>query len=245
MTKKAYKDKIQHFNKMVKNKANKIAKKYSNGIIYNIKNKINNKNYIGSTTATKEKRFREHKYASESKIIHKHTNFIKAIQEFGIDNFEISIIEKWPCDNVWQLTKREGYHQVLNNTVKNGYNDEYANLPIFVRKLKNKIWQAEWHQNQKKTNNEYNEKRKMSSKKWIENNKEKFIETKRKYIKKISEGENRDKYLQQKRESYEKNKDKHNEIIKCDCGGTYQKKAKNRHFKTKKHQEYEKCKQIK
>lgn len=252
---------------MPKHKDYDMKKDYANGIIYLSRNKINNQKYIGSTTASLERRKREHKYASQTNIKRGHSKFIKAIQEFGFDNFEFSIIEKWSCDNAKQLHKREGYYQVLYNTKFNGYNTEYAEPLIFVAKLKDSKWKAEWHQINK-NREDVKERNKINKAIWKENNIEKFKEMKAKADKKYREGPKREELLQKKRdygqenkeaiavknkiyreeneelikqrkkEYYEKNKERLNVQVKCPCGGTYISRAKARHEKTLTHQNY-------
>lgn len=251
---------------MTKNKDYSVKKDYANGIIYLSRNKINNQKYIGSTTGTLERRKKEHKNVSLTTNNKRHTTFIKAIQEFGFDNFEFSIIEKWPCDNAKQLHKREGYYQVLYNTKNNGYNTEYAEPLIFVAKLKDAKWKAEWYQ-LNKIKEGTREKAKINSDNWKKNNPEKYKEMKAKADKKYREGPKREELLQKKRDYgqenkeaiavknkvyreenadiikqrkkdyYEKNKERLNAQVKCPCGGTYSLRSKTRHDKTKKHLE--------
>ena len=62
-------------------------------------------------------------------------------------------------------------------------------------------------------------------------------------LKKISEKEYKKKYYQSNKGDildkrklyYDKNKEKLNENINCECGGKYQFRSKARHFKSKKH----------
>ena len=66
---------------------------------------------------------------------------------------------------------------------------------------------------------------KENHKKYYEKNKEKY----NKYYEK-----NKDKHI----EIYKKNKEKINEKFTCECGGSFTKINKFKHFKTKKHQKY-------
>ena len=91
-------------------------------IIYKITNKFNGKVYIGKTTRSLEKRKEEHiKYAK------KHKNFIlyRAINKYGIDNFEFEIIDE--TDNKNELTLLEQkyikqYNSYIGFEICNGYN---------------------------------------------------------------------------------------------------------------------------
>lgn len=73
--------------------------------IYGIKNKINNKLYIGKTTYSLDKRFKEHKRDStrNSKEVRP---LYRAFRKYGIENFEIFQIEE--C-NIEALSDREIY----------------------------------------------------------------------------------------------------------------------------------------
>ena len=89
------------------------------GRVYIIKNKVNNKVYVGQTTQTVEERWKYHKRASrdKNKIQYK---FYKAINDIGIDNFYCEILE----DNILEekLEEKEVYYISLYDSFKNGYN---------------------------------------------------------------------------------------------------------------------------
>lgn len=86
------------------------------GFIYIIKNKINDKVYVGQTTKTVEERFKQHKKLSKSssnQLIH------KAIKKYGKENFYIETLEC--CENIL-LDEREIIFIKLYNSFKDGYN---------------------------------------------------------------------------------------------------------------------------
>lgn len=84
------------------------------GIIYKATNKTNGKAYVGQTVQTIEKRMMQHMYG------HK-TYFDCAIDRFGIDNFEIEIIDT--ADSIDELNEKEKYYiSSLNTMLPNGYN---------------------------------------------------------------------------------------------------------------------------
>ena len=83
-------------------------------IIYKLTNKINGKVYIGQTVRTLEERIKEH-------TSHNKTAISKAIRKYGINNFEIEIIEK--CKTVKELNSREKYWiKKYNSFSETGYN---------------------------------------------------------------------------------------------------------------------------
>lgn len=98
--------------------------------IYIIKNKINNKVYIGKSQDI-ERRFREHIIGRKTAVL-----LARAIKKYGLENFEFSIIEECPKD---MLANREEYYIDLyrSRDRKYGYNiakggsggDTITNLP--------------------------------------------------------------------------------------------------------------------
>lgn len=90
--------------------------------IYKITNIINNKIYIGATTKTVKDRFRSHIKDSKSNRC-KHRPLYKAFNEYGIDNFNIEIIEE--CKNCERFDREIFWIDRLN-TYNNGYNDTYG-----------------------------------------------------------------------------------------------------------------------
>lgn len=85
------------------------------GYIYKISNQINNKVYIGQTSRTIEKRWKDHQ---KSAIIDQ-TPLYRAMRKYGIDQFHISEIEKCSDD---LLNEREIYWIDYYNSYYNGYN---------------------------------------------------------------------------------------------------------------------------
>jgi len=84
------------------------------GVIYKITNKFNFMVYIGKTARTLEIRMKEH--LSETK-----TYIDRAIHKYGIDAFEVSVIEE--CATLEELNEREIFWIAFYNCKKpNGYN---------------------------------------------------------------------------------------------------------------------------
>lgn len=105
-------------------------------IIYQIKNKINNKIYVGQTIQALSSRIADHKCKSKRKKwlgeLHKDMN------KFGFENFESKILEK--CNSREELNIKEKYWiKKLNTIYPNGYNLESGGeidvkIPIITRK---------------------------------------------------------------------------------------------------------------
>ena len=86
------------------------------GFIYKITNKINDKIYIGQTSGTIEKRFKEHiKQSRYNDTFH----LYRAMRKYGIENFEVEEIEE--CEDMI-LSQREKYYIEYFDSYKNGYN---------------------------------------------------------------------------------------------------------------------------
>ena len=84
-------------------------KDYKNGKIYCIRNNINDDIYVGSTTQPLSKRRAKHRENAKSEN-KKHLVLYSKVNEIGIENFYIELIEDCPCESVEQLRKREGHY---------------------------------------------------------------------------------------------------------------------------------------
>lgn len=84
------------------------------GHIYVITNKLNGKQYVGQTSRNIEDRYYEHCYDSRST-----SKIHKAIQEFGVQNFELKELETVDLN---KLDEREQYWIQELNSYKDGYN---------------------------------------------------------------------------------------------------------------------------
>lgn len=103
------------------------------GSIYIIKNKINDKVYIGQTTQSVAERFKQHCKPSEHKR-HKYTLY-RAMSKYGVENFYYEIIEEnIPIDEL--DTKEIYYIEKYNSYVKNnGYNSTKGGDGRLVNKI--------------------------------------------------------------------------------------------------------------
>ena len=88
------------------------------GLIYIIKNNVNNKVYIGQTTSSLTTRF--HQHLKNSTLKSRHYKLYNAIKKYGKEHFYIELLE----NNVplSHLNEKEIYYIEKYNSFNNGYN---------------------------------------------------------------------------------------------------------------------------
>lgn len=86
------------------------------GFIYIIKNKINNKAYIGQTIHSIEIRFKQHIHFSKNGT----TKLSHAMRELGVENFYIEELLK--VDDNSKLNEYENSYMIEYDSISNGYN---------------------------------------------------------------------------------------------------------------------------
>jgi len=213
----------------------KVPIDYSNTIIYKLVHidDLNDDNICVGHTTNMTKRRNCHKKACNNPDDKEHNEykyqFIRA--NGGWDQWEMILIEKYPCDDVDQARARERYWKRELNATLN------SNEPGRTKK--------EWCED--------NRDRLLEQKKeYYQNNKQKIINN----VKEYSEN-NREKILEQKKEYYQNNKqkiinnvkeyrennkeeinEKRKEKITCECGGVCSDRNISRHRKSIKHQEW-------
>ncbi len=130
--------------------------KYSQGKIYKIIDNTNHDVYYGSTIQTLAERLTQHKSSNRcvSRLI------------INNNNYNIILVENYPCNSVEELESREA-HYIINN--------DCINITIPGRT------HQQWCEDNRDKSNSY-------KKKWRENNKEKNRELQKKYA-----NNNRDK----------------------------------------------------
>lgn len=105
-------------------------------MIYQIVNKLNGDDYIGYTSFNTKKRFAKHCSNARSGHI---TNLYDAMRDFGIDNFDISVLQEdgtLDDEKLW-IAKLEPTY----NMTKGGQGGDTSDSPKFKRSMKS------YHQN--------------------------------------------------------------------------------------------------
>jgi hypothetical protein len=216
------------------------ALNYKNAKIYVIKNHKNELVYVGSTTQSLSKRFSWHK-KKMSCPRDQNCKIYKAMREEGIENFYIELVEEYPCDNIEQLHKREGYWIRQFNSYNNGYNSQIQGRS-----------QKEWkHDNKEKIQSYFQENKNLISEKrreFYKNNRNKILSKVKEYCEKNKDliKEKKKEYHEKHREQLkgknkeyrEKNKEKLFGKVECECGSIVCNKHLSRHYKSIKHQDY-------
>jgi len=135
-------------------KAKSIVYDYKNGKIYKITNKVNELIYIGSTVQNLNYRFSSH--ISAWKYNKNTSKLYNAFSEIGIENFNIVLIENFPCVNKRQLEERETYYIQLYDSVEKGYNQGWAKTTEERKQALKKINKKRFNENNKEYIKEYN-----------------------------------------------------------------------------------------
>jgi hypothetical protein len=134
--------------------------KYENGKIYEIISDNTDMVYIGSCIVTLKQRMIDHKYKKKCSS--------KSIIDCG--DYDIYLIEKYPCNNDLELRMREQmYIDIYKNDGKNVINRQRAYTSIEDKKENQKQYKRQWRKNNKQNLKEY-------MKEYCKNNKEKQAE---------------------------------------------------------------------
>ena len=180
--------------------------KYRYGVIYKIVNSINSEIYVGSSTSDLETRMIKHR--SDAKQRPEISKFYKYMNELGIDNFDIELVEEYPCESKEELRNREGeiIREIgtLNHRIENRTKQEYK---------------QEWiDTNRERVNEQRRERRRNNPEKTKEEN--------------IKSREYKKKYAENHKEEI---KAKTSQKVVCECGTTYTVGHKGEHMSSKKH----------
>ena len=83
---------------------------YSKGKIYRIVDMDSGKQYVGSTTVGLSQRLAQH-VSDYKRYVKGNTKYVSSYIILELDDYDIVLIEEYPCDNKEQLHQREAYYQ--------------------------------------------------------------------------------------------------------------------------------------
>jgi hypothetical protein len=214
---------------------------YQDAKIYKIVNYENDDVYVGSTCEpTLARRLSGHVRDYKGYLNGK-TNYVTSFKVIETGNYDIQLIEEYPCNNKMELHAREGY---------------WIKQMECVNRCVAGQTQIEWRRNNRESLAEkhkvYREANKVviaeKAKAYRETNKAVFVEKNKDYYEKnkavlaekmkISYKNNREEKLAYAKEYREKNKDRIYANVECICGGLHTHKHTARHIRSKKHQTY-------
>ena len=190
------------------------SRNYENGKIYSIRNFVNDKVYVGSTTQALSKRMQKHRSDAKRRV-KGNCKLYQTMIELGIENFYIELIEYHSCHSKEELFKKEGEWirkiGTLNGQIQGRTPEQYRSDTVENKKEYDK----EYHKNNKEKRSEQAKDR---------------YEGKKDYIKQKSS----DNYYKNK----EAIREKKNAKCHCECGITYSYGNRLRHFNSKHHQNF-------
>lgn len=193
---------------------------YSKGKIYKIVCNVSGLVYVGSTCEPILARRLAGHVTSYKQYLNGNRNYVTSFKCLENDDYDIILIENFPCESKDELYARERY---------------YTNQIECINKIKNQgllneLGQKEYQKQYDQKYYEANiEQKKNYYKQYYQEHKEKLNDKQKQY------GQQHNEQIKQ---YYQDNKEKLNEKYDCDCGGCYTKQNKAQHIKTKKHQEY-------
>lgn len=170
-----------------------------------IRNHTNEKVYIGSTTQRLSKRWKDHK-----NMENKNSELYQAMDEIGIEQFYIELIEDHPCENREQLCAREGHYIRQFDSVNNGYN-------MYLTGRTRNEWRKDTNEPQR----------------YYDEHKDAVLERQKQYYQ-----ENKDKKKDYYDRNFEHIQARRGAKFECECGGSYTRQNRNKHLQTQKHCQY-------
>jgi len=202
---------------------------YQNGKIYIIRSHQTDNVYIGATIEKLSGRMSKHRHRYK-KWLEGNKKYYSSYEILKYDDAYIELLEKYPCNSVDELCKKEGEYirnnACVNKRIEGRTQKEYNEDNKEHLREKNKEFREEHKEDKKKYDKEYYEKKK-----------ERIQQRNIEYCKK-----NKEHIQQKQKEKYERTKEEIREKgkikITCVCGSITSIRGKARHEKTKKHIEF-------
>jgi len=198
----------------------KVPVDYSNTCIYKLVHfdDLNDENiYIGHTTNMTKRRWQHKNGCYNPNRKHYNIKIYEFIRENGgWDNWQMILVEKYPCNNVYEAIARERY---------------------WKRELKATLNTLEPGRTRKEYREDYKEKIAEYNKEYYEINKQQVAEQQKQYRKKNKE--HKSNYDKERYNNLKEQIKKYvREKITCECGSVICRDIISKHRKTIKHQEW-------
>ena len=194
---------------------------YKNGRIYCIRNYVDNDLYVGCSTQPLSKRMEKHR-SNMKNDRDKNTRLYTKMNELGVENFYIELVEEYPCKNIEQLRAREG--------------EWIRKIGTLNKRIEDRTLQ-EWKEDNAEKMREYH-------KQYREEHGETLREHHRQYWNEKKDGINErrhENYSNNKeifKEQREKHRERRREKVECECGSSVCRSDLSTHRRSKKHQEF-------
>jgi hypothetical protein len=220
---------------------------YSKGKIYQIVDYTNDNVYIGSTCEPSLARRLANHVNDYQRYLNGKKNFVTSYKIIENDNYDIQLIELYPCETKDELHKREGEHirntencvnkLIAGRTRKQYKEDHKEQIEEYGKHYQKKY--CEQHKDEiKEYKKQYREQHKdeikENEKKYREQHKDEIKEKKKQYY-----VMNKQKITEKKKKYAFENKQKTSEYCKqkttCECGSEITIINKSRHEKSNKH----------
>jgi hypothetical protein len=237
---------------------------YGNGLIYKLccKDPIITDEYIGST-CNKNRRKQQHKCYCNNENMEAYNRlvyqFIRA--NGGFDNFDLIVIEEYPCESKLQLEMKEReYIERLRPTLNKNipartlqeYRETHREEILERGKEYRETHREEMLERGKQHYQEHIEEYKIKNKQYRETHREDISEYNKQYNRENKEAiseynkQYRETHIEEikecKKQYYQENREdilaKLKQKNDCECGGRYINTSKNRHMKTQRHLKY-------
>ncbi len=227
---------------------NKLMIDYKNGKIYRLVCNTTGNQYIGSTTRPLSQRLGGHKGMYKKFLEGKTTNQMSSFSILSEKNYEMILIEEFPCENKNLLERRERYfietmkcvNKVKPAQTKEELKEHDQKYKQEHKKEIKELGQKYYQENQEKIK-EYKQKYQQEHKVELKEYKQKYQQEHKVELKERKQKyrqENQEKIKEQKQKYRQENQEKLTTLTVCECGGQYQHQNKSIHFKSLKHKNW-------
>ena len=206
---------------------------YTNSKIYAIRSHHTDQIYVGSTTQKLSNRMTNHR-SCYNKYVASNKKYVSSFEILRHGDAYIELIENIECLCQEQLRQREGELIREMNCVNKNIAGRSKKQYLQDNKEQIKEQSKHYYQNNKEQIKQYYQDNKEQIKQYYQDNKEQISHNKKQYYQ-----INKDQIKRNVKQYRQNNKERVSVKTDCPCGGKYQRRNRTRHFRTKKHRNYE------